>query len=200
MARKLGVSSASGERSLSYVVYDKPTGRIVHTHIVTLVDGAPKQQAVSAAQILEGAGVVEEAKARLTNADLDQAAVLAVEFSDPAALIGKRVDPGTQTILDLPRLTITPAEAAIEGDGGATVELAIAVVDASDEPVGSYSGEVKVVTERGRLSARGGMVALENGKGSITLTSVAETVARVRIVVHATDGAAAPGTATVEFL
>jgi hypothetical protein len=99
-----------------------------------------------------------------------------------------------------PSLRLSVDREELEGNGEDAATISIAVVDESGKTAGGYSGPVHVSTTRGRLSARAGDVELENGHGSLTLTSVRETVDSVIVRATASDGSLTPGEVTLRFV
>ena len=57
-----------------------------------------------------------------------------------------------------------------------------------------------VTTDRGKLSERGGVMSLVQGRASFTLTSVNETVHKVRVRAESLDGNLERGELVLEFL
>lgn len=200
MAPTKVTDSGPTESSVAYVIYDKKSGRIVHTHIVSTLDGQSSKKPETLKNLLGTVAEEDDLRAQLTNHDLAQATLLTTEVSDARVLVGKMVDPDKEKIVDRPRLVVEPAKEAIEGDGEARVKIAIKAVNVAGKPVKGFSGDVKVSTSRGRLSEKGGVVSLRNGTGEIELTSVAETVDKVLVTARSADGKASAGGARLEFL
>ena len=185
---------------IRYVAYDSTTGRILRTHArldavtragIEIPDDELARDFSSDPLIL----------ARLTRQDVANLAILRVE-----APVGLRrnaamaVDLKTRRLVQLPTLRLSADRTELAGDGTDTVTINVQAVDEYGEPVHDIEGNVRVATERGRLSERGGIVGLVRGHGQIRLTSVNETVRRVMVRVEAIDPGAAGGTLQLEFV
>lgn len=176
-----------------HVVYDPDTGRVLgtlrHDRPAETADEPPVDEALLATFLPSGATA---ATPRLLSAKVDVAT--------RARLGSLRVDVPTGTLRPVPRLVLDTERSTLEGDGQDTVTVTIRVVDEDGSVVDDFGGEVHVRATRGKLSARGGNVRLERGRGELRLTSVPETVDEVLVSVASPDSAAAPGRTTLAFV
>lgn len=99
-----------------------------------------------------------------------------------------------------PMLRLTAKKTELVGDGEDMAEIIVEAVNSDGKPVTSCNAAVLVTTERGRLSERGGRITLKKGTGRITLTSVNETVHRVRVRAVSPEGALEPADLLLEFV
>jgi hypothetical protein len=177
-------------RGPSQVVFERDTGNVVATfRKLDLASG--EVVATDADEVLAVVGPADGEAARL--------GVLSVE-TEAAAPPPVRVEPERAEVVVPPRLRLRVDRTELEGDGEDTATISINLVDAAGASVSGYGGTVHVTTTRGRLSARAGDVELEHGRGSVTLTSVRETVDSVTVRVAAADGTLLPGEATLRFV
>jgi hypothetical protein len=177
----------------SYVVYDSTTGRILGTHSRT--DGStgePIPMTDEEVLALYGASLEEKTRSR--------ARVLAVDENQLKSPAGQRVHTKRQELVARNRVELKLSRPEIRGDGEDTVDIEIQVLDASGKLDESFNGELKVSTQRGRLSQPGGKVQAKGGKAKVSLRSVPETIDRVRIVAQDVEGALEPGRASVAFV
>jgi hypothetical protein len=114
--------------------------------------------------------------------------------------LGVRVEPERGELVNPPRLRLRVDREELEGNGRDEAEISIDVVDESGVSVRGQGGTVHVSTTRGRLSARAGDVELEDGRASLTLTSVPETVDAVTVRASAPDGSLLSGEVTLRFV
>lgn len=177
------------------VAYDRRTGRILHRHSrfnVQLEEyvEAPKDDVL---RLLSHDAWIVEA---LTDHDIANLEIMRA----PAELAGAAyVDIARGTVEPMPRLFLTVERTQIDGDGKDSARIDIEVRGADGRRVASASGPIKVTTTRGRLSARSGLVELADGKATITLTSVPETVSVVQVSATSPDCAYAGGDIRMEF-
>jgi hypothetical protein len=193
-----GVMSQTGKNSIPivYVAFDKRTGRILHRHIRFDVqrDAYVDMPADDILKLLSHDTAVIEA---LTDHDIANLDVIRA----PADVGGEvRVDLAKRTVEPIPRLVLKAEKTEIEGDGKDSSRIDIEVRGADDKRVAGAGGTVKVTTTRGRLSTRAGLVEIADGKATITLTSVPETVSMVQVSASSADGAYAGGDIQVEFI
>ncbi len=186
--------------TIQYVGYDKTTGLIVHTH------AKYSAEAKSYVEI-----PIEEIKARfsseativgqLSGQDSRNLDYIKLSPTELRNIDGPMmVDPAKKILVSRPKLTVSVSKTEILGDGRDHAELAISVVDARGKVLTSASGKIKVTTTRGQLSERAGVVNLVKGRAAITLTSVNETVHRVRVSAAPIDNPFVPGHLDVEFV
>ncbi|HEY1867914.1 MAG TPA: invasin domain 3-containing protein, partial [Candidatus Cybelea sp.] len=136
---------------------------------------------------------------RLSDRDPNNLDYIPVEAAEITLGRHLMVDPATRKLVPKPKLQIKAKKAALAGDGLDSTELEISTVDAQGRHVG-LSGKVKVATTRGKLSARGGIVELKDGRASLTLTSANETAGSVHVSVTPLDRAYAAARLDVEFV
>ena len=190
--------SQTGKNSIPivYVAFDKRTGRILHRHIRFDVEKDAYVDA-PADDILKLLSHDTAVIAALTDRDIANLDIIQA----PADAGGEvRVNLARRTVEPLPRLVLKAEKMEIEGDGKDSSRIDIEVRGADDKRVAGASGAVKVTTTRGRLSARAGLVEITDGKATITLTSVPETVSVVQVSATAADGAYVGGDIQLEFI
>jgi hypothetical protein len=183
------MNGEEARRGPSQAVFERDSGRVVAT--VRKLDVA-SGELVSAS---------EDEVLGLVGGDADSAklGVVTVE-ADSAASAPVRVEPERGEVVVPPRLRLEVDRDELEGNGEDTAEISVDVVDEGGTRVTGQGGAVHVSTTRGRLSARGGDIGLENGRGSLTLTSVRETVDAVTVRATATDGSLLPGEVVLRFV
>ncbi len=190
-------ASAAAQRIIRYVVYNKATGRIIHTHSQTsVVDKEYAEVPVDEVRAMFTTTLdFVRQRHNLAPEDLD---VLKVESNDPNAKLGAMmVDPRQLKLVPRPSLALSADKSELTGDGQDSALIEITLTDADGHPA---DGAVKVTTDRGKLSARGGRVDLVNGRASITLTSANETVSGVRVRADHVDGIFLPAQLDLEFV
>jgi hypothetical protein len=99
-----------------------------------------------------------------------------------------------------PILQIKSEKTELIGDGSDKTAIEVQAVDGNGKPVRSLDDEIRITTDRGKLSERGGRVKLVHGYAKIELVSVNETVRRVRVRAESVNGTAAPGEVVLEFV
>ena len=110
------------------------------------------------------------------------------------------VDLEKRTLVRRPHIALSAGKRELSGDGEDSTEIHLSVVDDHGRVVTHAAGAVKVTTQRGRLSARGGIVNLAHGKATVTLTSANETVSKVWVSAAAVDRTFISGRLDVEFV
>lgn len=194
------VTTGPDEAGVTHIVYDPANGRIIGTmrHDSDLAADEDGHEHAGGCHCQEDdaalAGFVEqtaepEAMPRLIDAP--------AEF--PARLSELRVDLETRRLRPLPHLVVDPERTVLQGDGEDGVAIEIRAVDSDGSVIEDFTGEVHVQAGRGKLSERGGTIRLERGRATIRLTSVAETVDTVPLVVSAPDGTAAAARTSLTF-
>jgi hypothetical protein len=187
---------------ITYVVYDKKTGRILHLH-----------SSYNVAEDIYDECDPEEVKQLVTEDDL---AMRSVTDSDPDNLevlmaydipelypsrdIGYTVDLERKTVVEKPMLQLSAEKTQLRGDGKDQARIEVRVVNKRGKVAEGYNGTVKVITSRGKLSASAGRVNVKRGVGSIELTSVNETVHRVNIRARCLDGKCISTSMNMEFV
>jgi hypothetical protein len=163
--------------TIRYVGYDIKTGRIVHTHSAFSVAGH-RHVEIPVDQLKAMFGADPVVVAKLTDGDPANLEYLRADGTGPVRSV---VDTVNRRLVAPPRLVLSADRTELAGDGQDSVDLAITVVGEDGQVVEGAAGTVKVETSRGKLSARGGRAELAGGCATITLTSVNETVSRVRV-------------------
>lgn len=177
----------------TYVLFDRTTGRILGTHAVYDAEvrdyRVPTPQEAQAAfhRLLEGR-------------TSDQVDMMEAEFPTLSSPGRYYVDVAQRQLVSKPQIRVQSERTQLQGDGKDSVELKISLVNEAGEVVESFDGDLRVMTSRGRLSSPGGRIKVDQGRASITLTSVAETVAQVSITVQDPSGRCTDGHLDLEFL
>lgn len=171
-------------------MYDKTTGRVVHTHrSFDAEQGTYSEcdpQAVKTLTVGDDFAMSKVTDNRAENLDVIMTTDLPENFSP--GMSGLLVDLDSKTIVKKPKLTLKAEKMELDGDGQDSTVIEIKVLGDSGAIVDSYNDTVKVSTSRGKLSTKGGLVEMKNGLGSITLTSVNETVDRVKLTAQCLEG------------
>lgn len=181
---------------IRYVGYDTRTGQIVHTHAQFSV---PENRYVEVpaeqlkARFSADPGIV----ARLSDGDAGHLDFIKADADRPLASL--MVDTASRRLVTRPRLVLAADRTELAGDGQDSVALGITVVGEDGQVIEDAGGTVKVETSRGKLSARGGVVDLAAGRGTITLTSASETVSQVRVQASAPGQPYASAQLDLEF-
>jgi hypothetical protein len=189
-----------GDDSVTHIVYDPATGRVLGT---MRHDRDPGEGAEDAGEH-EGCHCHEDRTALTGFVERDVSdeglpQIIEAPAELPARLSALRVDLESHRLLPMPHLVIDPERTVLDGDGEDTVTIEIRAVDERGAVLTDFTGDVHVQAGRGRLSQRGGTVRLEGGRATIRLTSVAETVDAVPVVVSAVDGMAAAARTSLAF-
>ena len=183
----------ASEESKMYVLYNRSTGVILGTYAVFDAETESYRTPTS-----------EEARSAFGNLleekTEDQVEMMEVSLPPHDDLSGYYIDMESRQLSPMPHLQIQADRVELEGDGQDSVDLAIRVVDTSGNLLEYFSGDLRVTTTRGRLSIPGGRIKAEHGRASITLTSVAETIARVTVIVQDPSGCCLSGSTHLEFL
>ena len=162
------------------IVYDKTTGEVLATHrSFSLEEG--KFREVPSEEVLETYRDEQSVVARVAGRNAENLAVLNTTMSSLASAAAPRVSARRQAVVAKAHIRLRTDRDALEGDGQDSVNISIDVVDEGGQVMRDFQGELKVTTSRGKLSARGGRVQIERGQGTVTLTSVRETVERVSV-------------------
>jgi hypothetical protein len=184
-------SSQSGghERALTYVVYDKTNGRILgrfRRYEVT----RDEYCACDSDEVVALFSGDEAMVSQVTDGDIRNLAVLTATLPSAANLGVLSVSEKRQALVGRARLRLRADREVLDGNGEDSITVYIDVVDDQGRVLRDYQGDIQVTTDRGKLSARGGRVAVQGGYGSLTLTSVRETVDRVWVRAKSLDGSA----------
>jgi len=169
---------------ITYVVYDKNTGRIVHTHrrfdVEKGIYSKCDPQTVKSLTVEDDfAAMSKVTDNQAENLDVIMTTDLPENFSP--GISGLLVDLDSKAIVKKPKLTLKAEKMELDGDGEDSTPIEIKVLDDGGAIVENYNGAIKISTSRGKLSTKGGLVEMKNGVGRITLTSVNETVDRVQV-------------------
>ena len=195
----MGQSGSTTAPSVQHVAFDRATGRILHSHsrfsvehdtYVDVPEDELRRLCASDATILEG----------LTDRNPANLEFLKIGTHHAHGRGPMMVDVARGVLVLQPRLSLSADKREIDGDGQDNAQIAIEVLGANGRLVGDFQGRIKLTTSRGRLSARGGMVDLVDGKAEVTLTSSAETVSRVQLRATAPDALCADGQLVIEFV
>lgn len=177
------------QQTLTHVVYDKTNGRVLgrfRRYDVTDDEYCECEPD----EVLAMFSGDERVLGRVADGNVHNLAVLTTTLPSAAKLDVMRVSAKRQVLVSLPRLRLRADRDVLEGDGEDSVTIYIDVVDEQGPVLRDYEGEIHVTTTRGKLSARGGRAAVKGGQGSLTLTSVHETVDQVWVRARAPDGSA----------
>src|SRR5262249_32965006 len=157
---------------IQYVGYDKQTGAIIYTY--ARLDAEKNQYVEVSTEALKKEIEADPTLVeRVTGKSADNLEVIRVDALPSSKRGGSyMIDPKTQKLVLKPTLQLTADKTQLTGDGADNATLEIQAVDANGKPVRSLEGEVRVTTDRGKLSERGGIVKLAHGYGKLELTSV----------------------------
>jgi hypothetical protein len=192
-------AAAEAQPGVRYAVYHKTTGRIIHAHSQSGVTGRELVE-VPLEEVRAMLSTTLEIVGKINGLDPDDLDVIRVEPGGSGPGLGALlVDTGQRALVPRPNLTVSADKSELTGDGQDSVQIEIVLADADGRAVEGAAGAVKVTTSRGKLSARGGLVELVNGRASITLTSANETVSRVQVRATHIDGVFGPAQLDLEF-
>ena len=184
-------------QDVTYIVYDKVTGIPVGRHRqFDLVEN--RMVEADEADILALYGADESALRRVTDADAANLAVLKTSLPDTQTNLKMRVS--KNRLVEQPKLILYSDRDELEGDGEDSATLTIMLQNDKGKVVSKASNDVLVTTTRGKLSARGGLVTLKNGRATLTLKSVPETVQAVTVRCELVDGGAEPAEIRLAFM
>lgn len=187
---------------ITYVVYDKVTGRIVHTH--RRFDAVEEQYRECDPAEVKNLIVGDSfAMSKVTDgnpANLEVTVSRALGEGFSRGRSGLLFDLKTKAIIPKPRLVLTSDKATLNGDGKDQAKITLQVVDSKGQVEAGFQGQVKVSTSRGKLSTPGGVVQVTRGLANLTLTSVKETVSRVTLEAACLEGKCLKGWLELEFL
>ena len=191
-------NSISAEaQDLSYIVYDKVTGIPVGRH--RQFDLAENRMVeADEADILALYGADESTMQKVTDADVANLAVLKTSLPDAQTNLRMRVS--KNRLVEQPKLVIYSDRDELEGDGEDSATLTIMLQNDKGKVISKANNDVLVTTTRGKLSARGGLVTLKNGRITLTLKSVPETVQAVQVRCELVDGGAEPAETRLAFM
>jgi len=193
-------ASAETQRVIRYVVYSKTTGQIIHTHSQSSVEDEEYAE-VPIEEVRAMLSTTLDFVRQLNNLAPDDIDVLKVELDDPGSKLGAMmVDPRQLKLIPRPSLALSADKGELVGDGQDSTLIEIVLADADGRPMDGAAAALKITTNRGKLSARGGLVELVNGRASMTLTSANETVTGVRVRAEHVDRIFVPAHLDLEFV
>jgi hypothetical protein len=185
---------------IQYVAYDKKTGQMLSTHS-QLDAETGKYVEIQIEELKKELAKIASLVSRLTDKSADNLDVIRLENPAQVNMYGPMmVDVKTKRLVSKPILRLKADKTELLGDGADMATIEIHAVDAHGKPVRDLDDEVRVTTERGKLSTRGGLVKLIKGRGKITLTSVNETVHKVRVRAESVGGHAGKSDIVLEFV
>ena len=97
-------------------------------------------------------------------------------------------------------MVLSAGKSELTGDGKDNVEIDVSVVGPDGKTKKSYNGTIKLSPTRGKLSTKGGLVKIKNGKGKAVFTSVNETVGRVSVTALSPAGECQKANLDFEFV
>jgi hypothetical protein len=184
-------------QDLSYVVYDKVTGKPIARH--RRFDMATnKLIEADEAEILSLYANDAGAMQRVTEGDAANLSILRASVPNTQVISHMRVT--KNKLVEPSRLVMISDKDELEGDGKDQATLTIMLQNDKGKVTAKADNIVLVTTTRGKLSARGGLVALEKGRITLTLTSVPETVQVVKVRAELQDGGAEPAEIHLAFM
>jgi hypothetical protein len=187
---------------ITYLVYDKKTGRIVHRHRSFHIETEAYCEC-DPQEVKNLTSMDNFAMSKITDHDpknLDVIMIRNLPEGFSPGISGFIVDTRSKKVLEKPKIKLSSENIKLEGDGKDSTVIEIKVVDEKGQAMKGYHGTVKVSTSRGKLSAKEGLVKIENGIGHITLISANETVDRVKITAQCPDGKCLKGGLDFEFV
>jgi hypothetical protein len=190
-------TSTSQGQDLSYIVYDKVTGVPIGRH--QLFDAvANKYVEADEAEIIALYAGDDAMMQRVTEADAANLAVLKASLPDAQGRMRMRVS--KNRLVEQPKLVMFSDKDELEGNGEDSATLTIMLQNDKGKAVAKAKDEVLVTTTRGKLSARGGLLNLQNGRATLTLRSVPETVQVVTVRCELVNGGAEPAEVRLAFV
>lgn len=192
--------SGNPARQIRYAVYDRKSGKLLSTY--SRLDAVKNVYVeVPTDELTRELAMHTSILSGLTDKDPANLGIIPI---DPTQATNTRahmvVDLKSMKLVALPKLHLTANNTELVGDGVDTVTIDVQAVDEQGRPVRDLEGAVRVTTERGKLSERGGLMKLVRGHGKIKLTSANETVRRVLVRAESPDGSAARGELRLEFV
>lgn len=195
----MSANAYMAEQQPQYIVYDKQTGEIVNVHSRFSVT-EDKYVEIPTEELRSTLSKDESIVKRLSGGDAGNLDVIADPGGGVRSRTGFKVDVRARKLVAKPSLRLKADKSEITGDGEDSVSIEIQAVGEDGKTDLGFDDTLKVTTTRGKLSERGGVIEMRQGKARITLTSVDETVDHVQIVATSMRGSAAPGSVSVEFV
>ena len=196
------MAKKEGSPIITYVIYDKRTGRIVHKH--RSFDVEKEEYCECDPKVVKGLTSKDYfAMKKVTNNDqknLDVIMTRELPESFSPGISGFFVDIKSKKVVEKPKLLLSSDQIELVGDGKDKSLIEINVANNEGNVVESYNGTVKVSTSRGKLSSKGGLVKMEKGVGNITIISANETVDRVKVTAKCLDGKCVKAGLDLEFV
>lgn len=190
-------TNISDSQDLSYIIYDKVTGLPVgrHRHFDAV---ANKLVEADEEEILALYAGDDDMLQRVTDRDAGNLAVLKASLPEAQGRMRMRIN--KNKLVEQPTLVMYSDKDELEGDGEDSATLSIILQNDKGKAVAKAKDELLVTTTRGKLSARGGLLRLENGRATLTLTSVPETVQVVTVRCELVSGGAEPAEVRLAFM
>jgi hypothetical protein len=163
-----------------HVIYDKITGRIVHKHTSFNVLNNSYEKC-SLMEIVGSISGDDITMRRVTDHDPNNLELIILNYEPTLSLADLIVDLHNKKVVQKPRIKLASDKQELEGNGKDSTKLSVDIVDDNNTIITAYNDIIKITTSRGKLSERGGLVQIKEGKGQLTLLSVQETVDRVKI-------------------
>jgi len=193
-------STANPQNGTQFVAYDKVTGTVIQTYSRSNVEGADYVE-VSIDDLRNEFAGDQSVVSKLTDSNPENLAIIRVDPAQamkPSGLLA--VDVNTQGLVVKPTLTLTSSKTELSGDGNDRALIEVRAVDSHGIAINDFRDEIRITTERGKLSERGGIVKMENGYAKIELASVNETVRRVHVSAESLSGKAGRSEIVLEFV
>lgn len=193
-------NAAVPQSGVSYALYDKVTGEVVQSYSRVSVE-TDKSVEVPIDELKADLSRDRWLISRLTDANPENLGIIRIEPSEAKRSAGLlAVDVRKETLVVKPTLVLTSDKDELAGDGEDRAVIEVHVQDAQGMPMRDFNDEIRITTERGKLSERGGLVAMKAGYAKIELTSVRETVRRVRVRATSVSGKAGSDEIVLEFV
>jgi hypothetical protein len=197
MVDKVQTPESSGAH---YVVYDKTSGQILHRHSRFSL-GSNARNEVPVEHIKAMLALDQSSGYAAVKRNTENIGILRLP-SDQVNPPKHRmmVDVAREAIVPMPALRLSAKKLEVLGDGKDSADIDIEVLAADGKTTSPFNGQIKLTTSRGKLSARGGVVDVVNGRARVSLTSVPETVSVVSVSATALKGVCADGDLRLEFV
>lgn len=187
---------------LTYIVYDKKNGAIILSH--RSFDCDKEEYCKCSVEYVKTLAEEDDLViSRVTNNDPKNLDVLITDILPENNTPGTSdflVDVKNKKIIEKPTIELTSKKIQLNGDGKDKSIVSINVVDKKGKTIKDFNGQIKVITSRGKLSAKAGIVELNNGVGEISITSVNETVSQVKVRASSTDDNVLAGGVNLEYV
>src|SRR5436309_219228 len=149
---------------IQYIAYDKKTGTILYTY--SRLNAETNEYAEIPIEDLKKEVVKDSLViSRLTDRSVDNLDVIQVQRpTHPLKGTGLlAIDVKSQKLVLKPTLQLKSKKTQLTGDGDDKTVIEVQAVDASGKPMRNLDDSVRVTTDRGKLSERGGLVKLVQG-------------------------------------